>query len=101
VVLERIKSDVQGPIGCGYSVRVVPFEVLGDTVPDVDALEEGVIAIKERSSVIVELIRELELLIYTNTSPANKRTTNCSFVPSFDVRVFSDSGVSGSMRPVL
>jgi hypothetical protein len=60
VVLEGVELDVKGSIGSGDGIRIVPFKILCDTVPDVYTLPERVISVVECSSVIVKLVRKLE-----------------------------------------
>jgi hypothetical protein len=69
VVLERIEPDIEGPIGSCDGIRIVPFEVLSDTIPDIYTLEEGVIAVVECSSVMVELVRKLAELVFARRTP--------------------------------
>jgi hypothetical protein len=60
VVLKGVELDIERSIGRGDGIRVVPFKILCDTVPDVYALPERVISVIECSSVIVKLVRKLE-----------------------------------------
>jgi hypothetical protein len=59
VILESIETKVQGSIGRSYCIWVVPFEILRNTIPDVNTLEIGIVSIVEGSSIDVKLVREL------------------------------------------
>lgn len=59
MVLEGIKPNIQGSVGSSNGVWIVPFQILGNTIPNVNALEVGIVSVVEGSAISVELVREL------------------------------------------
>jgi hypothetical protein len=56
VALKSIKFEIKSSIGRCDGIWVVPFEVLGDTVPDIYRLKIRIITIIERPTISIELI---------------------------------------------
>jgi hypothetical protein len=59
VILEGVELEIECPVGSRNSIRVIPFKIFRDTIPDVHGLEIWVISIVEGSSIGVEFIGKL------------------------------------------
>jgi hypothetical protein len=56
VALKSIKSEIKSSIGRYDGIWVVPFEILGDTVPDIYRLKIWIITVIESPTIRIELI---------------------------------------------
>ena len=85
MIYKCVKAQVQNTVvGCG-SIWVVPFEILGNAVPNIDRLPERIVTIVECSSGCAE---------------TRRKTRDSRSSPSTPTFVFAESGVSGSISPV-
>ncbi len=57
--MKSIKLYVERSVGRRYCIRVIPFEILGDAIPNVYGLKVRVVAFVECSSIGIEFIGEL------------------------------------------
>ena len=62
VVLESIEANVEGAVCCRYCVRVIPLEITGNTIPEINSGKVGIVTRIERPSVIAKLVRKHQLL---------------------------------------
>lgn len=85
--------------------RATHLEILSHTVPEINALEVGIVAIIESPSVIFKLVRKLKWWVSKRGRRKeivrHVRTTRFMVLPFFDVLVLTEEGVAGSIKPVL
>jgi len=68
----RVHGDDEGTITCGDLLGVVPFEVAGGTVPDIDGLPKGIITGVKGASGGGKLIGKDEGIVATVEARAGK-----------------------------
>ena len=59
--MKSIKSEIKSSISRYDGIWVVPFEILGDTVPDIYRLKIWIITVIESPTIRIELIGELQM----------------------------------------
>lgn len=97
MILESVESYFENPVVCRHSIRVVPFQILGHAVPQVNCLEERVVSVEERSSRSSELVRKLGIVSKVFAKVMTCNTTKFQVEPSAVFLLLTESGVSGSM----